>query len=83
MVVEWVVQAAAHLNSSLLLMAVMFVLFPAALHSTRTELHLGQSELMLSRITSCVMLVAYAGYIYFQINTPPPLREEVFAIDPT
>ncbi|KAG0629659.1 hypothetical protein M758_1G120000 [Ceratodon purpureus] len=69
-------KAAAHLNSSLLLMAVMCVLFPAALHATRTELHLGQSELTLSRITSCVMLVAYAGYIYFQLNTPPILREE-------
>lgn len=69
-------RAAAHLNSSLLLMAVMCVLFPAALHATRTELHLGQSELILSRITSCIMLVAYAGYIYFQVNTPPILREE-------
>jgi Ca2+:H+ antiporter len=70
-------QGAAHLNSSLLLMAVMCVLFPAALHATRTELHLGESELVLSRVTSCVMLVAYAGYIYFQLYNPRPLREEV------
>lgn len=69
-------KGAAHLNSSLLLMAVMCVLFPAALHATRTELHLGESELVLSRVTSCVMLVAYAGYIYFQLYSSPPLREE-------
>lgn len=69
-------KSAAHLNSSLLLMAVMCVLFPAALHATGTEVHLGQSELTLSRITSCVMLVAYAGYIWFQIRNPLSLLEE-------
>lgn len=74
---SWRSQSAAHLNSSLLLMAVMCVLFPAALHATGTEVHLGQSELTLSRITSCVMLVAYAGYIWFQIRNPLSLLEEV------
>lgn len=71
-------KAAAHLNSSLLLMAVLCVLFPATLHATRTELHLGQSELALSRVTSAVMLVAYTGYIVFQLCNPStPLRHEV------
>lgn len=71
-------KAAAHLNSSLLLMAVMCVLFPAALHATRTEQHLGKSELVLSRVTSAIMLVAYAGYIFFQLcHQCPSLRDEV------
>lgn len=70
-------KAAAHLNSSLLLMAVMCMLFPATLHATRTELQRGKSELTLSRVTSCVMLVAYTGYIFFQLCNPSPsLRDE-------
>jgi len=52
------------------------VLLPATLHATRTELHINESELMLSRITSCIMLLAYAAYIYFQLSSPPKLREE-------
>lgn len=71
------VQGSAHLDSSLLLMAVMCVLLPATLHATRTELHINESELTLSRITSCIMLLAYAAYIYFQLSSPPKLREEV------
>ena len=58
-------------------MAVMCVLLPATLHATRTELHMNESELTLSRITSCIMLLAYAAYIYFQLSSPPKLREEV------
>ncbi|KAJ9176725.1 hypothetical protein P3X46_012007 [Hevea brasiliensis] len=59
----------AAVNSGLLLMAVMGLLFPAVLHSTRTELHFGKSELALSRFSSCIMLVAYAAFLYFQLKS--------------
>jgi len=61
-------KAAAAVDSSLLLMAVMGLLFPAVLHSTHTELHFGKSELALSRFSSCIMLVAYASYLVFQLK---------------
>lgn len=61
-------QGAASVSSGLLLMAVMGLLFPAVLHSTHTELHFGKSELALSRFTSCIMLVAYAAYLVFQLK---------------
>ncbi|XP_028753052.1 vacuolar cation/proton exchanger 3-like [Neltuma alba] len=56
------------IDFGLLLMAVMSLLFPAVLHSTHTEVINGKSELALSRFTSCIMLVAYASYIAFQLN---------------
>uniref|UniRef100_A0A5B6YYW3 glucose-1-phosphate adenylyltransferase n=1 Tax=Davidia involucrata TaxID=16924 RepID=A0A5B6YYW3_DAVIN len=59
----------AVMNSGLLLMAVMGLLFPAVLHSTHTELHFGKSELALSRFSSCIMLVAYAAYLFFQLKS--------------
>ncbi|KAL1332662.1 hypothetical protein HN51_061442 [Arachis hypogaea] len=62
-------KAAATVNSGLLLMAVMGLLFPAVLHYTRTEVHFGKSELALSRFSSCVMLVAYAAYLFFQLRS--------------
>ncbi|KAG0479949.1 hypothetical protein HPP92_010807 [Vanilla planifolia] len=62
-------KAAATVNSGLLLMAVMGLLFPAVLHFTRTEVHFGKSELALSRFSSGVMLVAYASYIVFQLKS--------------
>ncbi|KAG8642234.1 vacuolar cation/proton exchanger 5 isoform X3 [Manihot esculenta] len=62
-------KGAATVNSSLLLMAVMGLLFPAVLHSTRTELQFGKSELALSRFSSCVMLAAYAAFLYFQLRS--------------
>ena len=52
-------KAAAVVNSGLLLMVVMGLLFPAILHFTHIELHKGKSELALSRVSSYVMLVAY------------------------
>ncbi|KAI3437166.1 Vacuolar cation/proton exchanger [Psidium guajava] len=61
-------EATALVNSGLLLMAVMGIMFPAVLHFTRTEVHFGKSELALSRFSSCVMLVAYASYIFFQLK---------------
>jgi Ca2+:H+ antiporter len=66
-------KATAVVNSGLLLMAVMGLLFPAVLHFTHTELHTGRSELALSRFSSCVMLVAYASYLFFQLKSRPDL----------
>lgn len=50
-------------------MAVMGLLFPAVLHYTHTEVHFGKSELALSRFSSCIMLLAYAAYLFFQLRT--------------
>ncbi|XP_022752982.1 vacuolar cation/proton exchanger 5-like isoform X2 [Durio zibethinus] len=61
-------KATAVVNSGLLLMAVMGLLFPAVLHYTHTERHAGKSELALSRFSSCVMLLAYASYLVFQLK---------------
>ncbi|WOL19803.1 vacuolar cation/proton exchanger 3-like isoform X1 [Canna indica] len=61
-------KAAAMVNSGLLLMAVMGLLFPAVLHYTHSELHYGKSELALSRFSSCIMLLAYASYLVFQLQ---------------
>lgn len=73
-------KATAVVNSGLLLMAVMGLLFPAVLHYTHTEVHFGKSELALSRFSSCIMLLAYATYLFFQLksqkNLYVPLNEE-------
>ncbi|CAA7016338.1 unnamed protein product [Microthlaspi erraticum] len=70
----------AVVNSGLLLMAVMGILFPAVLHYTHSEVHAGSSELALSRFSSCIMLIAYAAYLFFQLksqsNSYSPLDEE-------
>lgn len=47
----------------------MGIMFPAVLHFTRTEVHFGKSELALSRFSSCVMLIAYASYLFFQLKS--------------
>lgn len=70
-------QAAALVNSGLLLMAVMGLLFPAVLHFTHTEVHFGKSELALSRFSSCIMLVAYASYLFFQLKSQPNLYNAI------
>ncbi|XP_054780424.1 vacuolar cation/proton exchanger 2-like isoform X1 [Prosopis cineraria] len=73
-------KASAVVNSGLLLMAVMGILFPAVLHFTHSEVHFGKSELLLSRFSSCIMLVAYASYLFFQLrsqhNLYSPIEEE-------
>ncbi|XP_009795738.1 vacuolar cation/proton exchanger 3 [Nicotiana tabacum] len=70
----------AVMNSGLLLMAVMGLLFPAVLHFTHTEVHFGKSELALSRFSSCVMLVAYGAYLFYQLTSQNslymPIAEE-------
>ncbi|XP_052734619.1 vacuolar cation/proton exchanger 5 isoform X3 [Vigna angularis] len=70
-------KATASVNSGLLLMAVMGILFPAVLHYTHTEVHVGKSELSLSRFSSCVMLVAYAAYLFFQLKSQRSLYVSV------
>ncbi|KAF5728500.1 vacuolar cation/proton exchanger 5-like isoform X4 [Tripterygium wilfordii] len=73
-------KATAVVNSGLLLMAVMGLLFPAVLHYTHTEVHFGKSELALSRFSSCIMLLAYAAYLFFQLKSQQdlyvPINEE-------
>lgn len=64
-------------SSGLLLMAVMCILFPAVLHFTHTEVHFGKSELSLSRFSSCVMLVAYGSYLFFQLWSQPNIDGSV------
>jgi len=75
-------QAAAVMNSGLLLMTVMGLLFPAVLHYTRTEAHYGKSELALSRFSSCVMLVVYASYIFFRLKSQKELHDPINEVDP-
>jgi hypothetical protein len=47
MLMVTVVQTVAPLNYIVLSMAVIYILAPAALHATASELHLGQSEIVL------------------------------------
>ncbi|KAE9587867.1 putative sodium/calcium exchanger membrane region [Lupinus albus] len=70
-------KTAAVVNSGLLLMAVMGLLFPAVLHFTHSEVHFGKSVLSLSRFSSCIMLVAYASYLFFQLRSQQNLYSPV------
>ncbi|KAK6911139.1 Sodium/calcium exchanger membrane region [Dillenia turbinata] len=70
-------KAVAQVNSGLLLMAVMGVMFPAVLHFTHSEVHFGKSELSLSRFSSCIMLVAYASYLFFQLKNQRNLYKPI------
>ena len=58
-------------------MAVMGILFPAVLHYTHTEVRVGKSELSLSRLSSCIMLVAYVAYLFFQLKSQRSLYVSV------
>lgn len=73
-------KAGAVVNSGLLLMAVMGLMFPAVLHFTHSEVQYGKSEVALSRFSSCVMLIAYASYLVFQLkshrNLYHPIEDE-------
>ncbi|XP_058191976.1 vacuolar cation/proton exchanger 2-like isoform X1 [Rhododendron vialii] len=73
-------KAAAVVNSGLLLMAVMGILLPAVLHFTHTEVHFRKSELALSRFSSCIMLVAYASYLFFQLRSQHKFNDSVDAV---
>lgn len=62
-------------------MAVMGLLFPALLHYTHGEAHFGKSELALSRFSSCIMLLAYAAYLFFQLRSQTNLYSSVYEVD--
>jgi len=64
------------MNSALLLLAVISLSVPAVLHTTHTELHGTQSEIALSRFTSCLLLGTYCTFLYFQLITHRDLYEE-------
>ncbi|KAG7600652.1 Calcium/proton exchanger CAX [Arabidopsis suecica] len=66
----------AVVSSGMLLLAVMGLLFPTVLHYTHSEVHAGSSELALSRFISCIMLVAYAAYLFFQLKSQPSFYTE-------
>ncbi|CAA2977991.1 vacuolar cation proton exchanger 3-like [Olea europaea subsp. europaea] len=70
-------KAYAMMNSGLLLMAVMGLLFSAVLHFMYTELHFGKSELVLSRFSSCIMLIAYGAYLFFQLTSEKTLYSPI------
>ena len=63
-------------NSALLLLGTLGLTLPSALHATNTEIHGTQSELSLSRFTSCMLLLMYAAYLYFQLISHRELFEE-------
>jgi Ca2+:H+ antiporter len=48
----------------------------ATLHFTHTELHGTDSELALSRFSSCILLLIYVAFLYFQLVTHTHLYEE-------
>ncbi|CAN1780400.1 Vacuolar cation/proton exchanger 2 [Linum perenne] len=60
---------AAAVDCGYLLVSVMGIMISAVLHSTKTEVELGISELSLSRFSSCMMLLAYAAYLFFQLKS--------------
>lgn len=70
-------KTAALVSSGLLLMSVMGLVLPAVLQSTHTEIHERDSELILSRFTSCVLLLAYVCYLYFQLFSHSHLYDDV------
>nr|BAD83662.1 cation/proton exchanger 2 [Oryza sativa Japonica Group] len=70
-------KASAVVNSGLLLMAVLGLMFPAVLHFTHSEVQYGKSEVSLSRFSSCIMLVAYASYLFFQLKSQRSLYSPI------
>ncbi|KAJ6823116.1 vacuolar cation/proton exchanger 3-like isoform X2 [Iris pallida] len=70
-------KATAAVNSGLLLMAVMGLMFPAVLHFTHSEVQYGKSEVALSRFSSCIMLVAYGSYLVLQLKSHPNLYNPI------
>ncbi|CAN0928251.1 Vacuolar cation/proton exchanger 2, partial [Linum grandiflorum] len=73
-------KAAAAVDCGFLLVSVMGIIIPAVLHATKTEVEIGKSELSLSRFSSCMMLLAYAAYLFFQLKSHQslynPINEE-------
>lgn len=65
---------AASINSSLLMVAAMAILYPTALSLTGAQLH-SNSILMLSRVMSILLLAVYCAFLYFQLITHRHLFE--------
>ncbi|CAI9282893.1 unnamed protein product [Lactuca saligna] len=59
---------------------VMGLLLLAILHFTHTELHLGKSELALSRFSSCVMLITYGAYFFLLLEMEQNMQVPSFTI---
>mmetsp|Transcript_25278 Transcript_25278/g.83029 ORF Transcript_25278/g.83029 Transcript_25278/m.83029 type:complete len:378 (-) Transcript_25278:48-1181(-) len=57
------------MNAALLLLSVAGMSLPAALHASGTELADYNSELALSRFSSCLLLVIYISFLYFQLHS--------------
>lgn len=62
-------------------MAVMGLLFPVLLNYTHSEAHFGKSELALSRFSSCIMLLAYAAFLFFQLKSQRNNYSSVYEVD--
>lgn len=56
----------SQINSTMLMLGVMGVLFPTVL--TWTNMETQHDELVLSRISSLVMLMTYIAFLYFQVR---------------
>nr|KAJ0215582.1 hypothetical protein LSAT_V11C300141600 [Lactuca sativa] len=61
-------------------MAVMGLLLLAILHFTHTELHLGKSELALSRFSSCVMIITYGAYFFLLLEMQQNMQVPSYSI---
>ncbi|CAN0928246.1 Vacuolar cation/proton exchanger 2 [Linum grandiflorum] len=70
-------KAAAAVDCGFLLVSVMGIIIPAVLHATKTEVEIGKSELSLSRFSSCMMLLAYAAYLFFQLKSHQSLYNPI------
>ena len=70
-------QKGAHMLSSLLLLASIALVLPAAFVNSFTPHPTMHNLLMISRITSLIMFVIYILYLYFQLYT----HSEMFADD--
>ncbi|CAN1780391.1 Vacuolar cation/proton exchanger 2 [Linum perenne] len=70
-------KAAAVVDCGFLLVSVMGITIPAVLHATKTEFEIGKSELSLSRFSSCMMLLAYAAYLFFQLKSHQSLYNPI------
>lgn len=64
------------INSSLLMMASLCLMLPLVLQLSMTYSEAPVSTLKLSRVSSIIMLVAYAAYLFFQLKTHRQLFEE-------
>lgn len=71
-------KVSSQVNSTLLMLSVMGILFPTALYQSGKCSKLG--ELGLSRGTSLILFVLYFGFIYFQVRMPIILFSMTFCL---